>query len=84
MTFHAFADDNSSYNVADLTCENNGHYLSVYGDAQFGKDQQGLQQLLELKRIVDEAVECLQNTVDLPEQIDDQDNPEQLLDNPFL
>ena len=41
MTFQAFADDCSSYTLGNLTFENNADYLSVYGDIQIQRDQQG-------------------------------------------
>ena len=60
MTFQAFADDCSSYTLGNLTFENNADYLSVYGDIQIQRDQQGLQQLLALQQIINQAVTDLQ------------------------
>ncbi|HRL01978.1 MAG TPA: hypothetical protein PK856_06105, partial [Vitreoscilla sp.] len=60
MTFLAFADDCSSYTLDNLTFENNADRLSVYGDMQIQRDQQGLQQLLALQSLINQAVKALQ------------------------
>ena len=51
MTFQAFTDDCGSYTLGNLTFENNADYLSVYGDIQIQRDQQGLQHLLALMHL---------------------------------
>ena len=71
MTFQAFADDCSSYTLGNLTFENNADYLSVYGDIQIQRDQQGLQHLLALQQIIHQAVTdtrrcCLAAPIGLP------------------
>ena len=58
MTFQAFSDDCSSYTLGNLTFENNADYLSVYGDIQIQRDQQGLQQLLALQSLISQS-SCL-------------------------
>ena len=82
MTFQAFADDCSSYTLGNLTFENNADYLSVYGDIQIQRDQQGLQQLLALQQIINQAVTDLQADAALPAQL--AAAPVNEIDNPFL
>ena len=82
MTFQAFADDFSSYTLGNLTFENNADYLSVYGDIQIQRDQQGLQHLLALQQIINQAVTDLQADAALPAQLTAA--PVNEIDNPFL
>ena len=82
MTFLAFADDCSSYTLDNLTFENNANHLSVYGDMQIQRDQQGLQQLLTLQSLINQAVKALQADDTLPEQLPAAKHTE--IDNPFL
>ena len=82
MTFLAFADDCSSYTLDNLTFENNANHLSVYGDMQIQRDQQGLQQLLALQSLINQAVIALQADATLPEQLPAAKHTE--IDNPFL
>ena len=82
MTFQAFADDSSSYTLGNLTFENNADYLSVYGDIQIQRDQQGLQHLLALQQIINQAVTDLQADAALPAQLTAA--PVNEIDNPFL
>ena len=82
MTFLAFADDCSSYTLDNLTFENNADHLSVYGDMQIQRDQQGLQQLLALQSLINQAVIALQADDTLPEQLPAAKHTE--IDNPFL
>ena len=82
MTFLAFADDCSSYTLDNLTFENNADHLSVYGDMQIQRDQQGLQQLLTLQSLINQAVIALQADDALPEQLPAAKHTE--VDNPFL
>ena len=82
MTFLAFADDCSSYTLDNLTFENNADRLSVYGDMQIPRDQQGLQQLLVLQSLINQAVIALQADATLPEQLPSAKHTE--IDNPFL
>ena len=82
MTFLAFADDCSSYTLDNLTFENNADRLSVYGDMQIQRDQQGLQQVLALQSLINQAVIALQADDTLPEQLPAAKHTE--IDNPFL
>ena len=82
MTFQAFADDCSSYTLGNLTFENNADYLSVYGDIQIQRDQQGLQHLLALQQIINQAVTGLQADDTLPEQLPAAKHNE--IDKPFM
>ena len=82
MTFQAFADDCGSYTLGNLTFENNADYLSVYGDIQIQHDQQGLQHLLVLQQIINQAVTDLKADAALPAQL--AAAPVNEIDNPFL
>ena len=82
MTFLAFADDCSSYTLDNLTFENNADRLAIYGDIQIQRDQQGLQQLLALQSLINQAVIALQADATLPEQLPSAKHTE--IDNPFL
>ena len=82
MTFLAFADDCSSYTLDNLTFENNADRLAIYGDIQIQRDQQGLQQLLALQSLINQAVIALQADATLPEQLPAAKHTE--IDNPFL
>ncbi len=82
MTFQSFADDCSSYTLGNLTFENNADYLSVYGDIQIQHDQQGLQHLLVLQQIINQAVTDLKVDAALPAQLTAA--PVNEIDNPFL
>ena len=82
MTFQAFADDCGSYTLGNLTFENNADYLSVYGDIQIQRDQQGLQHLLVLQQIINQAVTDLKADAALPAQL--AAAPVNEIDNPFL
>ena len=82
MTFLAFADDCSSYTLDNLTFENNADRLSVYGDMQIQRDQQGLQQLLALQSLINQAVIALQADDTLPDPLTAANHNE--IDNPFL
>ena len=82
MTFQAFADDCSAYTLDNLTFENNADRLAIYGDIQIQRDQQGLQQLLALQSLINQAVIALQADDTLPEQLPAAKHTE--IDNPFL
>ena len=82
MTFLAFADDCSSYTLDNLTFENNADRLAIYGDIQIQRDQQGLQQLLVLQSLINQAIMALQADDALPEQLPAAKHTE--VDNPFL
>ena len=82
MTFLAFADDCSSYTLDNLTFENNADRLAIYGDIQIQRDQQGLQQLLALQSLINQAIMALQADEALPEQLPASIHNE--INNPFL
>ena len=82
MTFLAFADDCSSYTLDNLTFENNADRLAIYGDIQIQRNQQGLQQLLALQSLINQAIMALQADEALPEQLPASIHNE--INNPFL
>ena len=82
MTFQAFADDCSAYTLDNLTFENNADRLAIYGDIQIQRDQQGLQQLLALQSLINQAIMALQADDALPEQLPASTHNE--INNPFL
>ena len=82
MTFQAFADDCSAYTLDNLTFENNADRLAIYGDIQIQRNQQGLQQLLALQSLINQAIMALQSDEALPEQLPASIHNE--INNPFL
>lgn len=81
MTFQAFSDHISSSEIDNLTLENQGNRLSIYGSLQITCDQQGLAHAQQLQAVLTQAIHYLQQQ-DLPEKIDQPDDSEEI-DNPF-
>ena len=79
-TLQPFQNESDSITIGDLTIENRTDQLELYGSLSIARDQNGLKQALELKKIIDDAVAHLQAASDLPEVItfrlmDSVDNP---------
>lgn len=81
MTFKAFSDSSSSYTLDNLTFENQGDRLSIYGSLQITEDQQGLAFAQQLADILQQTIKYLEQQ-DLPEQITSPEDPEEMT-NPF-
>ncbi len=80
-TLQPFQNESDSFTIGDLTIENRTDQLEIYGSLSIARDQNGLKQALELKKIIDDAVAHLQATPDLPEIVTFR--PMDSVDNPF-
>ena len=80
-TLQPFQNESDSITIGDLTIENRTDQLEIYGSLSIARDQNGLKQALELKKIIDDAVAHLQAVPDLPEVITFR--PMDSVDNPF-
>jgi hypothetical protein len=76
-----YANEADALEIGDLTIENRLDQVSLYGELQLTKDQQGLRQAKELKAIVDAVVKALEAEKNLPEHITFK--PTDQMDNPF-
>jgi hypothetical protein len=81
LPFCPFADSTSSFQLDELTFENQGERMSIYGSVQITLDQQGLKLAKALQQILNATVDYLEQQ-DLPERITPPDDAEEL-DNPF-
>ena len=77
-----FADDAASVGIGKLTIENGTDRLALYGSLDITRDKAGLKQALELKAILDKAVEVLSSDHALPERVAPPDKPK-TVNNPF-
>ncbi|MFB2538655.1 MULTISPECIES: hypothetical protein [unclassified Acinetobacter] len=80
--FKAFADDTTSTMIDDLTIENQGDRLSIYGSLNLQLDQASLQDALALQAILQDAITFLQQQ-DLPEKVANSPQGDEIA-NPFL
>ncbi|MCO8043436.1 hypothetical protein OC498_12615 [Acinetobacter bohemicus] len=80
--FKAYKDGNESHAIHDLTVENDLDCVSLYGNLQITKDQAGLKAAKVLQALLDDIVQELENTPDLPEKIEHDEAHE--IENPFL
>lgn len=80
--FKPFENGVESHSIHDLTLENQQDCVSIYGNLQITKDQQGLKSAKALQAYLNEVVANLEKQTDLPEQIARQTEGE--IENPFL
>ncbi len=80
--FKAYENGTESHAIHDLTVENDLDCVSLYGNLQLTRDQAGLKAARALQAIVNDVVQQLENTPDLPEKIQRDDAQE--IENPFL
>lgn len=80
--FKPFENAVESHAIHDLTIENNSDYISLYGNLQLTKDQQGLEAAKKLQVLLNAVVATLENEKDLPKHVSIQENVE--IENPFL
>lgn len=64
-----FADDTASVSIGAMTVENGTDRVALRGSLDLTRDQHGLAQALVLKALVDQVVQRLQSTKDLPEAV---------------
>ena len=80
--FKPYENGTESHAIHDLTIENDVDCVSLYGNLQLTKDQAGLKAAKVLQALLNDVVQQLENTPDLPEKIQRDDAQE--IDNPFL
>lgn len=80
--FKPYENGTESHAIHDLTIENDVDCVSLYGNLQLTKDQVGLKAAKALQALLNDVVQQLENTPDLPDKIQRDDAQE--IDNPFL
>lgn len=80
--FKPYENGTESHAIHDLTIENDVDCVSLYGNLQLTKDQAGLKAAKALQALLNNVVQQLENTPDLPDKIQ-RDNAQEI-DNPFL
>lgn len=80
--FKPYESGTESHAIHDLTIENDVDCVSLYGNLQLTKDQVGLKAAKALQALLNDVVQQLENTPDLPDKIQRDDAQE--IDNPFL
>jgi len=80
--FKPYENGTESHAIHDLTIENDVDCVSLYGNLQLTKDQAGLKAAKALQTLLNDVVQQLENTPDLPDKIQRDDAQE--IDNPFL
>lgn len=81
INFKPFNDEVSSSTIDNLTLENQGDRLSIYGSLQITLDQKGLDYARQLQHVLNETVQYLQQQC-LPEKLIPPEDAEEI-DNPF-
>ena len=81
MKLQPFENETQSMNLGDLTIENRLDQLEIYGSLTITRDQAGLALALQLKQLIDDAVDHLEQAQDLPAQLSIK--PSDQIDNPF-
>lgn len=88
IDFIPFADDDTSINLDDLTLENQGQQVNLYGSATFTLDHQSLAQAQQLHELLGQIVNYLQtNDAQNHDRQDVQQSQQANVDtvgNPFL
>ncbi len=79
--FKPFEIGNESQAIQDLTLENDLDRISIYGNLQIYKDQEGLAKAKKLQALLNDVVNYLQTQADLPEKHNPPDAEE--VENPF-
>ncbi len=80
--FRPFADSMMSTEIDNLTIENQGERISIYGSLQITADQQGLAFAKALQELLDDTVKYLEQQ-DLPEHLTNDEDDDEEVDNPF-
>ena len=74
--FKPFADDVSQSMLNELTFENQGDAVSIYGSLQITADKQGLDNAKQLAKVINEAIAYLEQQ-ELPENIAQQNDEDE-------
>jgi hypothetical protein len=80
-TLRPFENEQDSLVIDELTIENRVDQLELYGSLAITRDKIGLARALQLKQILDAALQVLQNDPALPDQV--RFKPSDQIDNPF-
>ena len=80
--FKPFEKGTESQAIHDLTLENDLDHISLYGNLQINKDQQGLLIAKTLQAFLNDVVTALEQENNLPEKIEAAQQGE--IENPFL
>lgn len=80
-SFMAYQNETDCYELNGLTIENRLDRVSLSGSIELTKDKEGLQNALELKRIIDASIEELRREKNLPDKIEYAQ--EDTIPNPF-
>lgn len=80
--FKPFENGTESSAIYDLTLENQTDCVSLYGNLQITKDQDGLKTAKALQAFVNDVVAALEQDKALPEKVERAETQE--VENPFL
>ncbi|MFU8927312.1 hypothetical protein [Acinetobacter puyangensis] len=81
MDFTPFKDATGSRTIDNLTLENQGERLSIYGSLQITLDQQGLHYAKQLQQLLNKTVDYLEQQT-LPKKLIPPEDAEEV-NNPF-
>lgn len=76
-----FENETDSLAIDELTIENRIDQVEIYGSLAITRDKIGLERALQLKELIDAAVQALQDDAALPDQVSFR--PTDSVDNPF-
>lgn len=76
-----FENETDSLAIDELTIENRIDQVEIYGSLAITRDRVGLERALQLKEVIDAAVQALQDDAALPDQVSFR--PTDSIDNPF-
>ncbi len=82
MMFKPFENGTESSAIYDLTLENQTDCVSLYGNLQITKDQDGLKTAKALQAFINDVVAALEQEQELPEKVERAEAQE--VENPFL
>ena len=82
MMFKPFENGTESSAIYDLTLENQTDCVSLYGNLQITKDQDGLKTANALQAFINDVVAALEQEQELPEKVERAEAQE--VENPFL
>ena len=80
--FKPFENGTESSAIYDFTLENQTDCVSLYGNLQITKDQDGLKTAKALQAFINDVVAALEQEQELPEKVERAEAQE--VENPFL
>lgn len=80
--FKPYDNDSESHAIHDLTLENQFDCINLYGNLQISRDQKGLQAAKALQAYLNDIIQTLEQTPNLPEALQRPEAEE--IENPFL